>query len=121
MLSEEQNVELRSILEKRDDWTTEEVRKMLKNTGMHYSKHYQHDYLRPGNAEDILEKLGNLDLDHEIIGFLYETSPQTTSSTVGMLSLSKSIRYKKNDNYRANAFCFYSINGENLLATYKCS
>jgi len=56
-LSEEQNVELRSILEKRYDWTTEEVRKMLKKMGMHYSKHYQHDYRRPRNAEDILKKL----------------------------------------------------------------
>jgi len=37
--------------------TAEEVRKMLKKMGMHYSKHYQHDYLRPGNAEDILKKL----------------------------------------------------------------
>ena len=72
-LSEEQKVELRSILEKRDDWTTEEVRKMIKEKfnveysikhvrkmlnkkGMHYSKPYQHDYRRPRNAEDILKK-----------------------------------------------------------------
>ena len=73
-LSEEQKVELKSILERRDDWATEEVRKrikkkfnmeygkkhvskMLNKMGMHYSKPYQHDYRRPGNAEDILKKL----------------------------------------------------------------
>ncbi|MCL6002403.1 MAG: transposase [Thermoplasmatales archaeon] len=73
-LSEEQKVELKSILEKRDDWTTEEVRKMikekfnveycikhvrkmLKKMGIHYSKPYQHDYRRPGNAEENLKKL----------------------------------------------------------------
>ena len=72
-LSKEQKVELKSILERRDYWTTEEarktikekfsaeygikhVRKMLKKLGMRHSKPYQHDYRRPGNAEDILKK-----------------------------------------------------------------
>jgi putative transposase len=72
-MSDEQKTELRSILEKRDDWTTEEVRKMikgrfgveygikhvrklLKKLKMHYSKPYQHDYRRPRNAEEILKK-----------------------------------------------------------------
>lgn len=72
-LSVEKKIELRSILEKRDDWTTDEVkkmikvrfgveydikhvRKMLKKMGMHYSKTYQHDYRRPGNAEENLKK-----------------------------------------------------------------
>ena len=72
-LSVEKKIELRSILEKRDDWTTDEVkkmikvrfgveydikhvRKMLKKMGMHYSKPYQHDYRRPGNAEENLKK-----------------------------------------------------------------
>ena len=72
-LSAEKKIELRSILEKRDDWTTDEVkkmikvrfgveygikhvRKMLKKMGMHYSKPYQHDYRRPGNAEENLKK-----------------------------------------------------------------
>ena len=72
-LSAEKKIELRSILEKRDDWTTDEVkkmikvrfgveygikhvRKMLKKMGVHYSKPYQHDYRRPGNAEENLKK-----------------------------------------------------------------
>ena len=72
-LSAEKKIELRSILEKRDDWTTDEVkkmikvrfgveygikhvRKMLKKMGMHYSKPYQHDYRRPRNAEENLKK-----------------------------------------------------------------
>jgi len=49
------------------------------------------------------------------MGFLDETSPQTTSNTVRMLSFSKPIKYKKTDNYRADAFCFYSINGRSTI------
>jgi len=61
------------MLKKRDDWTTPEiqklikdkfsvdynikhVRKLLKKFGMHYSKPYQHDFRRPNNAEDDLKK-----------------------------------------------------------------
>ena len=64
---------LRSILEERDDWTTEEVqdliekrfgirftqkhvRTILRKLGMKYAKPYQHDYRRPKNAEDDLKK-----------------------------------------------------------------
>ena len=100
-LSEEQKVELKSILKKRGDWTTEEVRKMikekfnveygikhvrkmLKKIRMHYYKPYQHDYRRPGNAEEILKNSGGLEVDWEIIRFLDEPSPQTTSNTVRM-------------------------------------
>ena len=130
-LSEEQKVELKSILEKRDDWMAEEVRKMIKEKfnmeygkkhvskmlnkmGMHYSKPYQHDYRRPGNAEDFL-KIGDLDVDHEIIGFLDETSLQTTSSTARMWSFLRSTKYKKKDSYKANAFGFYSLNGKSAV------
>ena len=61
------------------------------------------------------KNLGNLDVDHEVIGFLDETSPQTTSNTVRMWSFSKPIKYKKTDNYKANAFGFYSINGRSTI------
>jgi putative transposase len=72
-LTESQKEDLKNILGKRNDWTTVEiqklikdkfgvdynikhVRKLLKKLGMHYSKPYQHDYHRPNNAEEDLKK-----------------------------------------------------------------
>ena len=72
-LSKERIERLRSILEERDDWTTEEVkdliekrfavrftqkhvRTILRKLGMKYAKPYQHDYRRPKAAEDDLKK-----------------------------------------------------------------
>ncbi len=79
---------LRTILEERDDWTTEEVqdliekrfgirftqkhvRTILRKLGMKYAKPYQHDYRRPKNAEDDLKKLRYLKYrrtDHRVPG-----------------------------------------------------
>ncbi len=64
---------LKEILNTRDDWTTEEIRKLiskesdveytlkqiriiLKKFSMNFSKPFQHDYRRPEDAEDILKK-----------------------------------------------------------------
>jgi len=72
-LTESQKEDLEKILGKRNDWTTLEiqklikdkfevdynikhVRKLLKKLGMHYSKPYQHDYHKPKNAEEDLKK-----------------------------------------------------------------
>jgi putative transposase len=72
-ISPERMERLRSILQERDDWTTEEVqdliekrfgirftqkhvRTILRNIGMKYAKPYQHDYRRLKNAEDDLKK-----------------------------------------------------------------
>jgi putative transposase len=72
-LSEEQKEELKAILEERDDWTTREVRelikekfgveysirhvsRLLKSFGMKYAKPYQHDYRKPENAKEDLKK-----------------------------------------------------------------
>lgn len=72
-LTNKQKDELRSILEKQDNWTTKEVqtlifkkfgvnytmkqiRVILKGFGMNYAKPYQHDYRKPKNAKDILKK-----------------------------------------------------------------
>ena len=72
-LSEEDMNKLSDTLKKRDDWTTEDVqrivkekfnasftlkhiRTILRKMGMHYSKPYQHDYRRLRNAEDSLKK-----------------------------------------------------------------
>ena len=72
-LTDKQKDELRSILEKQDNWTTKEVqtliskkfgvnytmkqiRVILKGFGMNYAKPFQHDYRKPKNAKDILKK-----------------------------------------------------------------
>ena len=72
-LSDEQKEQLKEMLTKRDDWTTEEVRTLvfrkfnveytlkqirviLKNFGMKLAKPYPHDYRKPVNAEELLKK-----------------------------------------------------------------
>lgn len=72
-LSKEQKEELKYILRSRDDWTTREVRelikeefgveysmrhvsRLLKSFGMKYAKPYQKDYRKPENAEEDLKK-----------------------------------------------------------------
>ena len=68
-LREEQKEELKAILEERDDWTTKEVRELIKeefgveyslrhvsrilrSLGMKYAKSYQLDYRKPENAKE---------------------------------------------------------------------
>ncbi|AKA48357.1 transcriptional regulator [uncultured archaeon] len=72
-LSGEKKERLRTILQERDDWTTEEVQKLiekrfgirfsqkhvrtiLRQMGMKYSKPYPHDFRRPKDAEERLKK-----------------------------------------------------------------
>lgn len=72
-LTDEQMIELKSLLKKRDYWTTKEVLELikekygieyslkrigiiLKNFGMDHSKPYALDYRRPKDAEEILKK-----------------------------------------------------------------
>jgi transposase len=53
--------------------------------------------------------------ENSIIGFLDETSPQTTSNTQRLLSFQKPIIYKNTTRYKANAFGFYAINGVSVI------
>ncbi len=72
-LSEEQKEKLKTILKERDDWTTKEVRELIKEVfgveyslrhvsrllrafGMKYAKPYPQDYRKPKNAEEELKK-----------------------------------------------------------------
>lgn len=72
-LSDDQKKQLRTMLNTRDDWTTEDVRRLilkefnveytlkqirviLKGFGMKFAKPFPHDYRRPDDAEDILKK-----------------------------------------------------------------
>jgi putative transposase len=69
-LSGEQKARLKEMIDKRDDWTTDEVRKLirsefgveytlkqvrviLRRMGAKYGKPLQHDYRRPKDAEEI--------------------------------------------------------------------
>ncbi len=72
-LSDDQKDKLKEILNKRDDWTTEEIQKLiskefkveyslkqiriiLRKFGMKLAKPFPHDYRRPDDAEEILKK-----------------------------------------------------------------
>jgi len=72
-LSDEQKARLKEMIDKRDDWTTDEVRRLiqsefgaeytlkqvrviLRKMGAKYGKPLQHDYRRPKDAEEILKK-----------------------------------------------------------------
>jgi len=75
--------EVRGIIFKKFDvrYTLKHVRTILKKFGMNHAKPYPHDYRKPKNADDILKKKLNENLENiPIIGFLDETSPQTTAN-----------------------------------------
>jgi putative transposase len=72
-LSDDQKEQLKEILNKRDDWSTEEIKKVisekflveyslkqiriiLRKFGMKLAKPFPHDYRRPDDAEEILKK-----------------------------------------------------------------
>jgi len=72
-LTEEQKNEVKMLLKERNDWTTDEIKNIIKNKfavqytlkqvrvilrnfGMKYGKPYSHDYRRPKDAEGILKK-----------------------------------------------------------------
>jgi len=72
-LTHQEKNELKEILMKRDDWTTKEVKNLIKerfgveysskqvgiilrNLGLKFGKPYPHDYRRPADAEDQFKK-----------------------------------------------------------------
>jgi putative transposase len=74
-LTEEQKEKLKEMFKKKDSWTTKEVqelieaefgveysswqvRRILRSFGMKYAKPYQKDYRKPENAEETLKKPG---------------------------------------------------------------
>ncbi|MEM0195718.1 MAG: hypothetical protein QXP36_13475 [Conexivisphaerales archaeon] len=60
-------------------------------------------------------------MGEQIIGFLGESSPQTTSNTVRMWSFRKPEKIKNTEKYRAKTFCFYTINGNSVIRFYENS
>jgi hypothetical protein len=53
---------------------------------MHQAKPYPHDHRRPDDAEEKLKKLTPEILKDEVIGFMDQSYPQTTSNTVRLWS-----------------------------------
>jgi hypothetical protein len=103
----------------RDFWTTKEVRLLIREEfevklsqdqvrrilrerlKMHFGKPYPRDYRRPPDAEERLEKeikkaLDGLGGEETGIGFVDETSPQTTANTVRVWSFTKPIEFRRN-------------------------
>lgn len=141
-LNDEDLQELKRILKEYDNWQTKEVRRLILDKwgvhlsesqvqrilkyklGMNYSKPYPHDYRRPTDAEEQLEArleeaystLINKGInEYQIaIGFLDESSPQTTSNTARTWHFGKGHVVKNTTKYKANAIGFYAIRGHSI-------
>lgn len=108
------------------DLSESQIGRILKNKlGMYFSKPYPHDYRRPDDAEEQLaNSLKNafntlinkgIDISEIAIGFIDETSPQTTSNTVRMWHMDRHSSIIKNTTrYKANAVGFYALQGDSV-------
>jgi len=133
---------LKEILKTRDYWTTNEVRKVIKDQfdvdlaisqvikilrdkfDMLFSKPYPMDYRKPENAEEILENQLNLVFtllkekgikEEEIaIGFIDEARPQNTANTVKVWSFEKVRSIKNTTKFETNMIGFYAIRGNSV-------
>ena len=140
-LTEAQRAELRDTLAGRDDWTTREVRslirdrygvelhlrsvyRILRGLGLQCCKPYPSDYRRPadaeerlrGGVEDALERLDDLEAVGGLtLGFLDECSPQTSSNTVRLWSLGRPRSRRSTALIRANTFGCYAPAGESVV------
>jgi transposase len=101
------------------------IREILRDRfKMNLSKPYVRDYRRPENAKEILKEglkttmgqLKRLGLKKKdiAIGFLDETSPQTTANTVRVWSFGKVKIIKNTTKMRSNTIGFYAINGHSI-------
>ncbi|QEF94381.1 MULTISPECIES: IS630 family transposase [Methanothermobacter] len=131
-LTEDEKEELKEMLKRKDSWTTKEVqdliedkfgvnysswqvRRILKSFGMKYAKPYQKDYRRPENAEETLKNLEEIRFNQtDIIGFVDEMAVEANANTARMWSFSKP--FKRVATYiKAKVSGFYSINGESII------
>jgi len=131
---------LKTLLDSKENWQTKDVRKLLSDTwgidlsasqvdkilkekiGMNFSKPYPHDYRRPIDAEEQLENAisdaFNSLIDRGIspsdvaVGFLDESSPQTTANTARVWHLRQHATIEKDTSkYKSNTIGFYAIQG----------
>ena len=140
-LTEAQRAEFRDTLAGRDDWTTREVRSLIRDRygvelhlrsvyrilgglGLRCCKPYPSDYRRPGDAEErlrigveeALERLDDLEAVGGLtLGFLDECSPQTDSNTVRLWSLGRPRSRRSTTPIRANTFGCYAPAGESVV------
>jgi transposase len=131
---------LKTLLDAKETWQTKDVRKLISDTwgfdfspsqvdrilkeklGMYFSKPYPHDYRRPVDAEEQLKNSidnaykslinNGIDPNDIAVGFLDESSPQTTANTVRVWHIRRHVSVEKDTTkYKANAIGFYAIHG----------
>jgi len=141
-LSTEQLKKLENLLrDEREWWTTKDVRILIKEKfdiifsedqvvrilnkfGMNHAKPFPHDYRQPDNAEELLDnqlselfellKKKNTPIDKIAIGFMDESSPQTTANTVRVWSFGKPKITKNTTKMKANTAGYYAILGNSI-------
>ena len=87
------------------EYTSKQIRIILKNMRMRCAKPFPHDYRRSKKLVD----------EEVIICFIVESSPQTTANTQRLWSLGKPTIYKNTDKIKANAFGCYMLNGISVI------
>lgn len=138
-LSKEGLKKLEKILRKEKDWwltkevvilikkrfgivySEDQVVRILKKLKMYHGKPFPHDYRRPNNAEEILDKQlsivlerlneENIPKEKVSIGFIDETSSQTLANTVRVWSFGKPRIEKNTSKIKANTIGYYAILG----------
>ena len=89
-----------------------------------FGKPYPHDYRRPADAEEQLEEalIGaynrlmdkGYEPDDIALGFVDESSPQTTANTVRLWHVGPADRLTNTSRYKANAIGFYALVGNDV-------
>jgi len=131
---------LKTLLDTKETWQAKDVGKLISDTwgfdfslsqvdrilreklGMYFSKPYPHDYRRPIDAEAQLKESirksykslidKGIDTSDIAVGFLDESSPQTTANTAKVWHLEQHVNVEKDTSkYKANAIGFYAIQG----------
>ncbi|MDR9817549.1 MAG: helix-turn-helix domain-containing protein [Candidatus Methanoculleus thermohydrogenotrophicum] len=131
-LTDEQKAALLEKLREKEDWTTAEVqhriqsqfgvdysldqvRRILKSSGMFSGKPYPRDYRRPRDAEQVLKKKLPRMSKNTVPGFLDECSPQTTANTQRMWSFERTPMVKNTTKIRANTSGILVVNDTSTI------
>jgi transposase len=141
-LNDDDLEKLKEMLSKRSNWLTQEIRELIREKfgadlslsqvgrivrklNMHFSKPYPHDYRRPSDAEEqLMSKLEEaykglkdkgLSREDIEIGFIDESSPQTTANTVRFWHFGHGDIVKNTSKYKSNTIGFYAIYGVSAI------
>jgi transposase len=141
-LTNENIIELKFELQKRDHWDISEIQEIVKSKfnvdlsknrlsvvlremKMIYTKPYRKDYRRPENAEQILvESLettineiieDGLNPEDIVIGFLDEAHPQNKANSGRFWSFGKNVMKENTTKHKVNTIAFYSLNGKDAM------